>query len=138
MRCSGLLSRIQAIEKIGHLECRQGRVPAFVSVIAAGASFRLGEVFAREEAESDRHVEFGDCLRQAARGFVRDVIEVRSLASDHRADGDYGVVALRGGEVASGTGKLPSARHPNHVGVIERDTVACERVERAFDEALRH
>ena len=73
---------------------------------------------------------------KSARRLAGDVIEVRRVAANHRADGDERVVALHGEQSPRGDRQLPRAGHPHHVDVVDGGAMPNERVERAVDETL--
>ena len=59
-----------------------------------------------------------------------------SLSANNRAAGNQPVISLAGKQPSRGNGKLPRARDPNDIDVIERDSVLDERFEGAIDELL--
>src|SRR5687768_11254325 len=135
-RVSALRRAIEAVEEIGHLQGGEGGVPPLVAVIATGACLRLFGRVSGEKPESDRHIIVRARLRQTARGFTGDVVEVRRLAANHRSDDNERIVPLGGEQPACGGRELPRARHPDHVNVLTDEAVPDERIDGAVGELL--
>jgi hypothetical protein len=105
-------------------------------VRAAGTVARLRVIVAGEQPEADRRLEIRAGAREAGRGLARDVVEVRRVAANDRADSDERVVALAGEQAPRRDRQLPRAGHPNDVHVIGSSAVADQGVERPVDEPL--
>ena len=63
---------------------------------------------------------------------------MRRLATDHRAQGNDGVVALRLRELAHHDGQLEGARNPDDLDLLLEDAVAFQRIEGAPHQWLHH
>src|SRR5205814_7702934 len=84
-RVSTLVRGIESVEEICHLEGGERGVPAFVSMLAAGACFGLRQRIARENAEANGGLERGAGVGQSARRLPGNIVEVRRIATDHGA-----------------------------------------------------
>src|SRR4051812_4821334 len=94
--------RLEPAEQIDHLERGNGGVEALVAVRPAGACLGLLVGVAGEHAETNRSLRFCARRGETAGCFAGYVIEVCSVASDHRAEGDDPIIALARQEPAGG------------------------------------
>src|SRR3954451_5441087 len=99
-------------------ERRLGRFVSLVAGAPAGAFGRLAQGVHGEKAESDGQAVPQRDLAEAPRGLTRDVLEVRRLAPDHRAQGDE--AAIPSGRAGRGRGdrQLESPRHPDDIDLV--------------------
>src|SRR5690242_21346251 len=88
-------ARTQPFEERHHLARGERRIPALVPVRTTGARIRLFERIRREQAKTDRHIEIGTRLREAARSLTRHEVEMGRLTANHGAERNDRIVALR-------------------------------------------
>ena len=100
----------------------------------AGSRKGLLHRVAGEEPEPERYVRIARRFRETARGFTGDVIEMRRVPANNRAEGDDCVVSLGGHGVPDGNRELPRTGNPEDVYVIELHLMADESVERPVHE----
>src|SRR5262249_26773071 len=77
--------------KISQLHRRGRGFESLVPRLDSGAVHRLFDIVSRNDAKEQRHTSFQTCFAYAARGFGRDVIKVRGLSADNRAQTNYRV-----------------------------------------------
>ena len=106
-------------------------------MLAPRARLGLRERVGGEHLEDDRHAGVARDLRDAARGLVRDEVEVRGLAADHGAEADDRVVAAARRQAPRHERDLERARHPRHVDGVLGDAVRGEPRQRALGELAR-
>ena len=84
-----------------------------------------------EHAERNRDARLDRRELQPRRGLARDVVEVRRLAADDRAERDDAGVAARLRERHRGERQLERARHRHDGDRVRRDPGLLERLDRA-------
>lgn len=110
LRFALLASELVIIEKCHHFERRFGGLDPLVPVRAADAVERLLIVVRGEHSENDRNARAESNLRNTARGFACNKIEMWGLASDHTSKRNHR--SAMGREMLRGDRKLERARDP--------------------------
>ena len=114
----GPLSARQLAHEVDHLQGRQGALASFIAYVASGAMDRLFERIAGQQAEQDRnarpHREGGQFQAYGA----IDVLVVRRLAANHRAQTDDRAVTVcwpPGGPRPAGSRTRRAPKRPRSV-----------------------
>src|SRR3990172_3591343 len=123
----------ELLEQGRHLHARHRGVPTLVAVLAAGSVHRLLEGVGREHAEDDRDPGLRGGQADAVGRLLGDVVEVRGLAADHRAQADHGGVPTAGGQALRHERKLERPGDPREVEVVVPRALRAEALERSLD-----
>ena len=105
-----------------------GGVKALIAALAARAVDSLFHRVGGEHAECHRHSGFGGGVRDPLGGLASDVIEMWSLAANHRAQANYGVVTVLARQFGRYQGDFPGARHSHRVDLTGVRARARQRV----------
>lgn len=116
-------------EQIGHFEGRQGGFGPFVAKLATRPLFGLGRVLAGEDTQSDGDAVAFTYRLDSARAAVDHDVEVRRVATDHRAQGDQRRESPRPRQLIERQRNLPGTRNPHHHEVVRVRTMANQNVQ---------
>src|ERR1044072_7513558 len=120
-----------------HLDHREQRFVALVRVLCAGALQRLLYVVGGENAEADGNFVIAHRGADAAGHRIADVIEMRRVAANHRAQTDKAVIFSTAGQTVGDQRNFESAWNPHHRDVLVIAAVAFQAVHGAIEEFLR-
>src|SRR4029450_1819286 len=99
---STITTRSLLLRKLGqdavHLHRRHRGIPSLVPVLPPCTIERLGHGLRRQHAERHRYAGLEPDLLHASGTLPGNVVEMRRLAPDHRAQAHHGVVSARRGE----------------------------------------
>ena len=105
--------------QIGHLDCRQRRLEAFVAHLQTGAVDSLLERVAGENAEGMWHAGLLRGLPDSTGDFVDDHVVVSGVATQQATEADDGIVFLGFSQGAGGGRDFEGARDADKLDIFE-------------------
>ena len=131
-----LFARADSASKTGHFNRRHRCVEAFVAALCARTIDGLLHRVGGQHAHRNRNAGLGRNARQAARSFARDVIEVWSFSTNHRAERNHRVVSTLTCQRFHNERKFPRARNFDNVDIVGRPAHSRQRIQCAGQQAI--